>query len=234
MNAPAIALAFFDPDREIYGTARAGTTLIFEGSSHTALPDVAEIEVHDGGYRARLDGRLDLAFTPTSEPTRSGGASTRACQVSGTVGGREIDGVGTATETHAPPPWEELDAVRSISALFGPERAVLALARRPRGARGHGEELVSAHLVVEGRDSGVEDARLSTVYDGEGRQRSASLEMWLPAQDFPRRLAGTVRAGVSLALDGLRVNAAVFAWTMEGHEGIGAYDVTVRDEPAAA
>ena len=41
-------------------------------------------------------------------------------------------------------------------------------------------------------------------------------------------------AGASVGLEGLRVNAAVFAWTMEGHEGLGAYDVMVRDEPAAA
>ncbi len=234
MSAPAISLAFFDPDREIYGAARAGTTLIFEGSSPSAIPVGAEVGAEGDGYRARLESRLDLTFAPTSEPARSGGASTRACRVSGTVGDREVDGVGTATETHAPPAWEQLDAVRSISALFGSERAVLAVARRPRGARGHGEELVNAHLVLDGMDTSVEDARLSTVYDAAGRQRSASVELWLPGQDLPRRLAGTVRAGASLALDGLRVNAAVFTWTMEGREGIGAYDVTIRDEPTAA
>ena len=80
----------------------------------------------------------------------------------------------------------------------------------------------------------VEEARLSTVYDGDGRQRSAGLELWLPAEDFPRRAVGTVQAGLSLSLEGLRVHVAVFAWRMEGRDGLGAYDVTVRDEPATA
>jgi hypothetical protein len=43
-----------------------------------------------------------------------------------------------------------------------------------------------------------------------------------------------VQAGASLALEGLQVNAAIFAWTMEGREGAGAYDLVVRDEPDEA
>jgi hypothetical protein len=35
-------------------------------------------------------------------------------------------------------------------------------------------------------------------------------------------------------LDGLRVNAAVFSWRMEGRDGAGAYEVTIRDEPPEA
>ena len=30
------------------------------------------------------------------------------------------------------------------------------------------------------------------------------------------------------------MHAAVFRWRMEGREGAGAYELTVRDEPAAA
>jgi hypothetical protein len=41
-------------------------------------------------------------------------------------------------------------------------------------------------------------------------------------------------AGTTLGLDGLRVNASVFAWRMEGREGAGAYDITIRDEPEVA
>src|SRR5205085_6728560 len=121
-----------------------------------------------------------------------------------------------------------------VSAIFDTEHALLALARRPRGAIGHGQEQVSARLLVGDQLLEVEKARLSTVYDGDGRQRSAGLELWLPGEDFPRRASGTVEAGASLNLEGLRVNAAVFAWTMEGREGAGAYDLVVRDEPAEA
>jgi hypothetical protein len=81
----------------------------------------------------------------------------------------------------------------------------------------------------------VEEARLSTVYDGEGRQRSAGLELWLPGEEFPRRASGVAIAGSSLDLEGLRVHAAVFRWRLEGREGLGAYEVmSRREEPAAA
>ena len=49
----------------------------------------------------------------------------------------------------------------------------------------------------------VEDARISTVYDGGGRQRSAGLELWVPGEDYPRRGSGQVIAGSSLDLEGL-------------------------------
>jgi hypothetical protein len=61
------------------------------------------------------------------------------------------------------------------------------------------------------------------------------MELWLPGEDFPRRAFGHVEAGASLALDGLDVHAAVFAWQMEGREGAGLYELTVREpSPAAA
>ena len=80
----------------------------------------------------------------------------------------------------------------------------------------------------------MEDARLSTVYDAQGRQRSAGLELWLPGEDFPRR-GLRHRGGRLLArLEGLNVHAAVFRWRMEEREGFGAYELMVRDEPPAA
>jgi hypothetical protein len=47
-------------------------------------------------------------------------------------------------------------------------------------------------------------------------------------------VSGSVRAGASLSLEGLRVNAAVFDWRMEGREGVGAYELAVRDDQEAA
>jgi hypothetical protein len=72
------------------------------------------------------------------------------------------------------------------------------------------------------------------VYDGNGRQRNAGLELFLPGEDFPRRVSGSVQAGASLSLESLIVNAAVFGWRMEGRDGIGAYELAVRDDQEAA
>ncbi len=93
---------------------------------------------------------------------------------------------------------------------------------------------MAAWLLADGEPTTVEDARISTVYDGDGRQRSAGLELWLPGQEFPSRGSGTVVAGSSLKLEGLEVHAAIFRWRMEDREGPGSYELWLRDEPAAA
>jgi hypothetical protein len=234
VTEPAIALAFFDPDRRVHGSARSGVTLLFEHGKPQALPEGPELRRDGEGWRAALGNRFDLSFSPICEALDLEGASARVCRVTGKVGGGNVECLGTATETATPPRWEDLDALRGVSALFDQENAVLAVARRPRGAIGHGQEKVVAWLVSGGEARLVEDARISTVYDGEGRQRTAGLELWMPGEDFPRRASGTAVAGTTLSLDGLRVNAAVFSWRMEGRDGAGAYEVTFRDEPLEA
>lgn len=234
MSEPPVSLAFFDTAQGIHGSARSGVTLLFEGSTPRTLSEGAAIAREGEAWRARADGELDLTFTPVTERAELGGSWTAVCRVTGSLGPAQLECLGTATETETPPEWAELDALRAVSAVFDEEHAVLALARRPRGALGHGQEEITARLLSAGQLLEVETARISTVYDGDGRQRSAGLELWLPGEDFPRRASGTAQAGASLALEGLRVNAAVFGWSMEGREGAGAYDLVVRDEPGEA
>ena len=235
MSGPAVSIAFFDPERELHGTARSGATVLFEGRSPTALPEGPAIEPHGDGVRAELAGSLSLELEPVAPEAPLGGVTARVCQVRGEALGRKVDCLGTIAETQTAPQWEELDALRSISVLAGPENALLALARRPRGARGHGDELVVAAMVGEGGElKSVEDARISTVYDGDGRQRSAGLELWLPGEELARRGAGTAVAGTSLELEGITVHIAIFHWRLDGAEGYGAYELMVREPPPSA
>jgi hypothetical protein len=230
-----LSLSFFDPDRELYGTARSGATLLFEGGSAYAFPEGPEIEPKGDGVRAELAKRFALELEPLSPEADLGGVVARVCAVRGEVGGQSVECLGTIAETRVAPSWEELDAVRTLSVLVDRENALLALARRPRGAMGHGEELVVASLIQDGELRSVENARISTVYDGDGRQRSAGLELWLPGEDFPRRGSGTAVAGSSLELENLRVHAAVFRWKLEERDAVGSYEVMVREEaPTAA
>ena len=234
MSEPAVSLAFFDTAHGLNGSARSGVTLLFEGASPRTLPGKTTIERDGDAWRAHADEQLDLTFTAASPAAELDGSTTCVCTVTGSLGGARLECLGTATETRTPPEWAELDALRAVSAVFDTENALLVLARRPRGALGHGQEQVSARLLQAGHLVDVEDGRLSTVYDGDGRQRSAGVELWLPGEDFPRRASGVVQAGASLALEGLRVNTAIFAWKMEGREGAGAYDLLARDEPDEA
>jgi hypothetical protein len=235
VSAPALALAFFDHAREIYGTARSGTTIIFEGRHPVPHPEGPALEPVGDGWRAELPDVLELELAPVAEAAELGKEVTaRVCRVSGLAAGRTIEGLGTVAETRAPPVWEQLDALRSISALVDEHNALLALAQRPRNALGHGQERISAQLLRDGKITAVDDARLSTVYDSGGRQRSAGLELWLPGEELPHRGSGSVIAGSSLDLDSVRVHTAVFRWRLDGRDGVGAYELMVRSEPPAA
>jgi hypothetical protein len=234
VSAEAFALSFFDPDRELYGIARSGATILFQGRKPAPHAGGPQVEQDGDGWRAELAGRLSARLEPVSAAVDLGGVTARVCRVSGEAEGGAIDCLGTFSITDVAPRWEELDAIRSVSALVDDRHALLALARRPRGAAGHGQELVRAALLEEGELREVEEARISTVYDGGGRQRSAGLELWLPGEEFPHRGSGLVIAGSSLELDPAHVHAAVFRWRLDGREGIGAYELMVRAEPPEA
>jgi hypothetical protein len=234
VSARALALSFFDPAREIYGTARSGTTVLFEGRRPVPHSDGPAMEQSGGRWRAELAGILELELAPVTEAADLGELTAEICRVSGRAAGRAVDCLGTVAETHSPPRWEELDALRSVSALVDEGNAFLALSRRPREAIGHGQERVIAKLLRDGQLLAVDEARISTVYDSGGRQRSAGLELWLPDEELPHRGSGMVIAGSSIDLEGLRVHTAVFRWRLDGREGIGAYELMVRMEPPAA
>jgi hypothetical protein len=149
------------------------------------------------------------------------------------VGARrlELDGLGQRGRSWGAPDWERIALARTVSAWMG-DLAVSLTAIRPARADDHEGEAVAA-TIVETREAGsvalaVHDPRLTTTYDGEGRQRSAGLELWLDEDGWPRRAAGEVLCGTSLDLGRLRLDAAFLRWRMEGREGIGRYDVLRR------
>jgi len=234
VSAGAFALSFFDQDRDLYGTARSGATVLFAGRKPTAHGEGPRLEDDGDGWRAELPDRLSLRLEPVSDEIDLGGVTARVCRVSGNAQGRRIDCLGTFSVTSVAPRWEELDALRSVSALVDQDHALLALARRPRDASGHGDEEVRAGLLLDGAVHQVETARISTVYDAGGRQRSAGLELWLPGEEYPRRGSGLVIAGSSFDLEAVQVHAAVFRWRLDGREGIGGYELMVRVEPPVA
>jgi hypothetical protein len=234
VSVEAFALSFFDPDRELYGTARSGATLLFHGRQPAAHADGPEVTEDGEGWRAELGDRVSLGLRPVSAEVDLDGVAACICRVTGEVEGTKVDCLGTFSITSVAPRWEELQAVRSISALVDEGNGLLALARRPREAPGHGDELVSAGLFIDGELHQVELARISTVYDGGGRQRSAGLELWLPDEDYPRRGSGLVIAGSTFELEAIQVHVAVFRWRLDGREGIGAYELMVRVVPPVA
>lgn len=234
MTEPVLSVQFFDVAHGLHASARTGTTLLFEGSGSTALPQGPRIEAAGDGWRAELEGRFELALEPVAAPAVLDGLTAHLCAVTGNAGGHEVDCLGTLAETRQPPVWERLEAVRTVTAVFDRGDALLSFAQRPLGATGHDAERTATWLLRDGTPLALEEVRLSTVYDGEGRQRSAGFELWAPGEDFPLRISGTVVAGSSLQLEGIDVHAAIFRWRMEGREGTGAYELMTRARQEAA
>ena len=133
VSAPALAVAFYDHARELYGSARSGATVLFEGRRPTVVPEGPQVEAADGGWQAKLPGRLSLEFEPVSAEADLGGVAATVCRVRGEVAGKRVDCLGTVAETRSLPEWDQLDALRTISALADEQHAALALGSRPAG-----------------------------------------------------------------------------------------------------
>ncbi len=171
---------------------------------------------------------------------RAGGMAgfDQACHVTGaaTVGGRRIavDGHGQRGRSWGSPDWDRIAEARSVAAWLGDDLAVSLTAIRPAGAKHHEDEEVAATVLDrdperdEPRATDVLDPRLSTTYDADGRQVAAGLELYVNGDGLPRRAAGEVICGTTIDLGRLRLDTAFLRWRMEGHSGVGRYDVLRR------
>ena len=198
-------------------------------------------------WRVALDGAehgFDLTFEalgPPAEVTggealaRAGGMAgyEHACRVTGRVrtGGqaREVRCLGQRGHAWGEQDWDRIDIARTVAAWPGEGPALALSAIRPHGALSHAEEPTWAALLAADGPQPVAEPRLSTTYDGDGRQRRAGLELWVHEEDaHPRRGSGEVLCGSTLDLGQLRLDCAFFRWRLDGAEGVGRYDVLRR------
>jgi hypothetical protein len=180
-----------------------------------------------------LEAELEAVSPPVDFAEPAAGAVVQAagvrryeqiCRARGEirVEGRqtEIDGVGR--RAHA---WGEPGAarLRSLYAVAG-DRAVTVTAVRPRGVEQHGAEQIGAYLVRSQEQPEIfEDTRLSTIYDAAGRPRKAGLELFLPGDEYPRRVSGEAICQATGARD--HIEAACFRWSLDGDPAQGGYHV---------
>jgi hypothetical protein len=191
---------------------------------------------------------FELAFTALGPPAEmeageavavAGGMAgyEQVCVVSGTVrtSGRvhEVRCLGQRGHSWGEPDWSRLDSARTVAAWPGGGRALALTSVRPEGAAGHADEIAWAALIGADGAERIAEPRLSTTYDADGRQRRASLELWMHDDDgHPRRGSGEVLCGSTLELGQLELDCAFFRWRIDGREGVGRYDV-LRRAPAS-
>lgn len=101
----------------------------------------------------------------------------------------------------------------------------VATAREPGSERHSAEEAVAA-ISHPGGYIEFDQVLLSTEYDEGGRQRRATLELW-PESDEIAALhgAGSVISGCTAKVDGELINTALFRWALDGHTGLGRYEI---------
>jgi hypothetical protein len=194
------------------------------------------VALDHGAHGFELDfGALSPPGEISEAVVRAGGMAgyEQLCAVRGTVrtGGRvqEIRCLGQRGHSWGEADWDAIERVRTVAAWpeAGPALALTAVRRD--GVHDHAAEPTWAVLLDEHGALEVDDPRLTTVYDAEGRQRRAGLELWArPDDDFPHGGAGTVVCGSTLELGQLRLDCAFFRWTLDGRPGVGRYDVLRR------
>jgi hypothetical protein len=241
MSASGAALrscAFGDPSARVWGAAwaLAGGLPAFAvlGTPSDARAVSAQLEGEDpaGEWLLRTED-LDLVLTGASEPAPAAaesdvGGFDQLARVTGRSGvRRELACLGLRRAHGVAPSLERFDSLRDVAAWFEPGEGLAVLALRPRRAKGHGADVVSATLLEDGSATSVEDPRLSTTYSGDGRPRKAGLELWTHDEKGEERLRRA--AGEALgphaegALGDLRAAAELFTWRVRGREGIGVY-----------
>ena len=160
------------------------------------------------------------------------------CRVTGlvTVAGASlaVGCLGQRGHAWGAPPGNQAAVTRSVSAWLADDLALSLTAVRPRRARSHADERIAARLFAPLDEDGsvatgaVLEARLSTTSDGEGRPRRAGVELFLDEDDAGHRAAGEILCGTTLDWGSGRLDCAFFAWRMDGHQGVGRYDVLRR------
>jgi hypothetical protein len=187
-------------------------------------------------------GSFELEATATSEPidltepataavARGAGVSRYeqllAIRGEARVNGssRTLDGVGRRVHSWGAPGPPRGGLLRSLFAV-SEEEGLTVTAVRPAGSEGHGAELVGAHLSAAGSPPApFEDARISTIYDGSGAIRRAGLELYMPGDEYPRRVSGEARAATVVEAGDVRLAVSFFRWSVQGAPGQGSYRV---------
>ena len=171
------------------------------------------------------------AVSPPAEVYELGGmeAHEKLCRVRGTAAGRPIDCLGQRGRSWGTADWSRIDLTRSVGAWLEEGPSVVFAAVRPADAESHADEAHWGALLDGEGAVEISDPRVSTTYDADGHQRRAGLELWVGGEDdYPRRGGGQVLCGSSVELGQLRLDCAFFAWTLDGREGVGRYDVLRR------
>lgn len=231
----AESLAFFEPERSVYGISGPQVSVLFsgDGSMGFSVSDVQQItsfnSTHWSARMTSMKGAFELDWRSKGLGAALDSSDVMVCDVTGTLsenGKRERRfkslGVATLPSRRVGPP-----VLRSIGAVFESGHAFFLNAYRPAVYHGHGDERNDAVLIENGEPLRVADARLSTVYSKDDLHTQASVELLLEGDEFPRRLTGEAIEGTHVELTDRDVALAFYKWTLGPHIGVGYYEIAL-------
>lgn len=241
----AESLAFFEPEKHVFGIAGPQVSVMFSGKGDAqtlgfAVSDVPQLTTLDSKrWQAQMQsakGGFELDWKSREQAAHLDSSEVVVCDVAGRVtenGKRERRfksfGISTLPSRRPGPP-----ILRSIAIVFENGDGFFLNAYKPAVYHGHGDERNDAVLIEGGNVLRVRDARLSTVFSKDDLHTQASLELWLEDDEFPRRISGEAIAGTHIELTDRDVALAFFNWTMGQQAGIGYYEIALAAPPRRA
>lgn len=180
-------------------------------------------------------GELAVSVTSTGEPIHLEGELTghREASLIETRGrlthrGKEINLDCKGVLHRRPEEEPETRGVKRDATIILADGGLICLAAAsPGGSGGHGSEETIAAITHPGGYIEFDEVLLSTEYDEADRQRRATLELWPATEDVSAlHGAGSVVTGCTARINDAVINTALFRWSLDGHLGLGRYEIT--------
>lgn len=229
-------VAFAEQDPGVWGAvwSLVGAPFVLLGSGSSVVATAAQLDGAEPASDWTVRGEeLDLTLSGDLEHVLSvNGRFDQACRASGRfrLGGEEleVDCAGYRGARASDGELDRFDSIRGVAAMFENGEAIGLIAVRPRRAKGHGADAVTAALLAPEAAVAVEDPRLSTTYATDGRPARASLELWIGREEGEqqrlRRASGeALGPSATGGLGDLQATGELFRWHSRGETGVGVY-----------
>ncbi|MGA7397845.1 MAG: hypothetical protein WBW62_10410 [Solirubrobacterales bacterium] len=234
------SIEILDPESGLFvSLTNGGSGAIMIGNDVIAaapIPEAGLDGLSDGPLTLETErGSLELAIASEGEPIvfdgqLSGRREARLARMTGSLvdQGKTIEldcsGVLHARDSS---PLPASDLRRDLTIILADGGLVCVTSTRPPGVTRHSDEETIAAISHPGGYIEFDEILLSTEFDEGGRQRRSTLELW-PATDEIAALhgAGSVITGCTAKVGGARINTALFRWSLDGHVGLGRYEIT--------